>query len=64
MSVARRPTLVSEQAAAPVFSSVQDQWQGLTAAERVKKTLFVVSLLAAGLYYLFIGVLLAGRFLG
>jgi hypothetical protein len=48
----------------PAFSSIRDQWQGLTAAERVKRTLFVVSVLSAGLYYLFLGVLLLARYLG
>ena len=54
----------AERVAMPAFSSIRDQWQGLTAAERVKRTLFVVSVLSAGLYYLFISVLLLARYFG
>jgi hypothetical protein len=64
ISMARRHGAPAEQVAMPAFSSIRDQWQGPTAAERVKKTLFVVSVLSAGLYYLFIGVLLLARYLG
>ena len=64
ISIARRQGAPAEQVAMPAFSSIRDQWQGLTAAERVKRTLFVVSVLSAGLYYLFIGVLLLARYLG
>jgi len=62
--MARRQGTPAERVAMPAFGSIQDQWQGLTAAERVKKTLFVVSVLSAGLYYLFLGVLLLARYLG
>ena len=64
ISMARRRGAPAERVAMPAFSSIRDQWQGLTAAERVKRTLFVVSVLSAGLYYLFIGMLLLACTLG
>jgi hypothetical protein len=48
----------------PAYRSFREQWQGLTASERIKKTLFLASVLMAGLYYLFIGGLLLVSYLG
>jgi hypothetical protein len=59
-----RIPITGDRAAMPAYGSLQQQWQGLTSSERIKKTLFLVSVVSAGLYYLFIGLILLARYFG